>query len=105
MELKDFFIPKAETKDQSERVYNAVKDYLNSIGRPTTDERIYSVNYTDNGETFTDSVGKAANMTNETVIAIFRSTPDLCYICTENAGVVRGEPIMVRPNHVVYFSE
>lgn len=100
-----FFIPFAESGEQSENVYKLIKEYISSThGRYTTDERVFSVRFYHNGIEYIETVGDTSSLNGEPIIAIFIGKNGLCYICTENSGVRFGEPMQFRPSSYDLFS-
>ncbi|WP_271896368.1 hypothetical protein [Candidatus Phyllobacterium onerii] len=90
-----FFIPHAKDKDQTERMYESIKEYVGKVSGPVADERIYSISYAHNGKQLHSVVGEKDGVHGEEVIAILRaSQSDLYFICTANRGVTRGDPIL-----------
>jgi hypothetical protein len=72
---------------------------IDNLG-PLLDARYYAIYYEHNGIEHRARVGDPEPLTNETVVAIFRtereSGPFL--ICTPNRGVTRGDPVLANGN-------
>ncbi|BES63087.1 hypothetical protein DCPSUM001_33310 [Dysgonomonas capnocytophagoides] len=101
-----FFIPHSSSETEARDVYKSIKGFLNSQGRVQQDDKIYSVQYWHNGVLYTDTVGQKSGLEpDEDVIAIFRVSDNLYYICTYSRGVARGEPIMCNPVFAVPFAD
>lgn len=96
--MPKFFLPAAEDDAQAERVRNSVITFAKTNGfQPREDVRIFKLYYRHDGRDYEAEVGKAEPRTGEPVVMIlWEETPrDLFLICTENRGVVRGEPVLV----------
>lgn len=101
-----FFIPHATDEIEANNVYQSVKAFLDSQGKVQQYDKIYAVQYWHNGVLYTDTVGQKAGLEpNEDVIAIFKVSDNLYYICTYSRGVGKGEPIMCDPVFAVPFAD
>lgn len=101
-----FFLPHATDETETNNVYRDIKAFLDSQGKYQQDDRIYAVQYWHNGILYTDTVGQKAGLSpHEDVIAIFRVSDNLYFICTYSRGVRYGEPIMCNPVFAVPFAD
>jgi len=95
-----FFIPHAATRDQGEIVYQSIKKFASQqMAWEISDRRIMFMKYSHDSKEYTVEVGEKEKRTGEEVIAILESTGSYL-VCTENRGVVRGEPIMIGKHEV-----
>lgn len=91
-----FFIPHAKDAAEAESVRRSVREFLSTQGLGTTERRIASITFRHNGKPYDAHVGKTFPDLREEVLVILEGiNPRLCYICTANRGVVRGEPYLV----------
>jgi hypothetical protein len=93
LEVK-FFIPLAESDDQSARVYRSIKKCVASQVGDIKDRKIYRIRFLHDGKTHLATVGEVLPYNGEIVIAILEGS--VFYICTYNRGVAKGAPILVR---------
>lgn len=96
-----FFFPDAVDDDQAERVLAATARF-NHREVPPPHERLRSLTYKHNGETYFAEVGKPVHdyyRATGPVLAIFAGNPLL--ICLLDRGVRRGEPIYVNARAVI----
>lgn len=98
-----FFIPFAESEEQAERIYSHIKEFLKTeYSRFSTDERIYSIEFTRDGVNYKETVGQPSQVNGEVVIAILQCN-GIYHICTNNRGVARNEPMLASADDVEYF--
>lgn len=101
----EFFLPLAESKEQSERVYKEIADFINAK-LPDSTKRIHQITYTQNGIKMTATVGENCDdyyqIDSPKVFAIFESNP--FKICLKNRGVEEGNPIYVSAKDVISIS-
>jgi hypothetical protein len=91
-----FFVPHADSPEQSEAVWNATRDFLSVQGFHTQPERYCRIVFRHNGKPYDLKVGDIHPDLGEEVLVIFKGiAPSPHYICTANRGVVRGEPYLV----------
>ena len=90
MPSKKFFIPHAETPEQAEETYKAIKYF---VQYDISERRIFRIEYIHNGIKHEAEVGAISTANGEEVIAILESFVYL--VCTPNRGVIRGIPIHV----------
>ncbi|MGV3559020.1 hypothetical protein [Larkinella arboricola] len=88
-----FFVPATKNPEEAEKVYGILRKSMLKHRYETTDQRIYSITFDDNGFSLTETVGKPSETSGETIVAIFQSG-DLYLICTNNRGVLRGMPMI-----------
>jgi hypothetical protein len=96
-----FFVPAAKDATQAEKVLWGIREFAEQIlGWTPTDRRIYSLSYRHNGREWAATVGKPLPSLGEIVVAILET--ETCFlVCTENRGVVRGQPVLVgRPSAI-----
>ena len=102
--MTKFFIP-GNTPARSEEIYEWIVRYVKAMLDCKLDPaRIFSLDYTHEGERFRATVGEIEPRTGQLVIAILRS--DTYLICTPYYGVRRGEPMPVglsEADEVQYF--
>jgi hypothetical protein len=98
-----FFIPVAEDKEQEQRVYSAIKEFLGKeLGAHFDDRRVRAVRYVHDGKEHYAEVGNRHAINGELVIAIlYEPGRKLYHICTTNRGVVRGGSILVGEHSVI----
>lgn len=95
-----FFVPHAQNSEEAESVWRSVRAFLEQQMRPTTPRRIWKVAFRHNSKPYELEVGKRHPDLGEDVLMIFRAAGyELYYACTENRGVVRGEPYLVGIDH------
>lgn len=89
-----FFIPKANSQEQAESIYNAIALHVNA---KVSNKRIARLTWEHEGKEVTASVGdllpRCFGGENETVLAIF-DCGDVFKICTPNRGAVRFDPVI-----------
>lgn len=102
-----FFIPAAKDKDQEDRVYNSIKQFLkDELGANMSERKIFSLSYKHNGNNYYAEVGKNDEIEKDVVIAIlYEKTRDLYHICTPNRGVVRGMSILVGAHDAISVTD
>lgn len=93
-----FFVPKAKSEEQDEKVYEGIARFVNA---PVSDKRIWKLRWEHNRKTMECEVGKSmpgsCQIGNEPVLAIF-DCGNLYMICTPSRGGIRGEPILAGKN-------
>jgi hypothetical protein len=93
-ESRKFFVPAVEDRAQAEGVWEATRAFAHDqLAWDVSDRRIFQINYQHNGRPYVAEVGLPDARTGETLLVILESNAYL--VCTENRGVVRGEPIIV----------
>ena len=91
-----FFVPHADSPEQSETVWNATRDSLLAQGFHTDPERYGRIVFRHNGKPYDLKVGEIHPDLGEEVLVILKGVaPSPHYICTANRGVVRGDPYFV----------
>lgn len=97
-----FFIPAANSVEERDRVYEAVKKHLtNEVGAKFSSRQIYSLNYVHNGKTYKAVVGQEESGDLGMVIAIlFDQSRSLYLVCTPYRGVISCSPILVGAHDV-----
>jgi len=91
-----FFIPFVKDSEEAEDIYSAIKKHAKDCyGWTIKERRIYRMNFEHDGMKYTAVVGEPTAFNGEVVIAILESTTYL--VCTQNSGVLSGNPIMVGP--------
>lgn len=95
----DFFVHLATSREESEHVFNAVCDFIDSqgIGLVNRDRRIRAIEFSHNGNHYSLTVGDIFSYIGEHVLVILEA-PSFFLICTKNYGVARGEPFLVTKN-------
>jgi hypothetical protein len=88
-----FFVPATKNPEEAEKVHGILRKAMLKHRYETTDLRIYSITFDDNGMRQTETVGKPSETSGETIVAIFQSG-DIYLICTNNRGVLRGMPMI-----------
>lgn len=90
-----FFVPHTKDRDQAERLREACQKFLRDHGYEVVmDRRIYSVSYSHDGKKYRDVIGQTSGLTGEEVLVIFDGG-NLFLSCSENRGVLRGEPVLI----------
>lgn len=98
-----FFIPFAEDEKEAESVYNSIKEFLKTeYSRFSSDERIYSIEFTRDGIDYKETVGEKFQLNGETIIAILQCN-GIHHVCTKNRGVLKNEPMIAFAKSVEYF--
>ncbi len=103
--MPKFFIPGAKDEAQAEGIYDAVRQFVDV---PIEDRRIFSLTYKHRGSIYRAEVGKHHAMNGELVVAILERAEyphGLFFVCTENRGVLRGEPILVGKHAVTSIAD
>lgn len=97
-----FFIPAAEDKEQEDRVYSAIKEFLGTeLGADFDDRRVFILRYVHDVKEYYAEVGKPHALNGEPVVAILHEpSRRLYHVCTTNRGVVRGMSILVGEHDV-----
>lgn len=100
-----FFIPHAETEAEAEEEYQAIRKFAKeTTGWEIIDRRIESLEFsTEYRYTTIAKVGKMLDTNHEEVIVILESTTYL--VCTHNRGALRGMPILVGKNEVLWVRD
>jgi hypothetical protein len=102
--MAKFFIP-GNTPKRSEEIYEWIVRYVKEMWDCEIEPvRIFSLDYTHEGQQFKATVGQEDPRTGQLVVAILRAQDYL--ICTPYYGVRRGEPMRIDPGaaiEVVYF--
>ncbi|GAB3331720.1 hypothetical protein GCM10027299_37630 [Larkinella ripae] len=88
-----FFVPATKNPDEAEKVYGILRKAMLKHRYETSDQRIYSITFDDNGFSLTETVGQPSETSGEPIVAIFQAG-DLYLICTNNRGVLRGMPMI-----------
>jgi hypothetical protein len=98
--MTKFFLP-ANARGRSEQVYEWIVRYVEAMLECKVDPvRIFSLEYTHEGQQYKATVGEVDTRAGQLVVAILRS--DTSYlICTPYYGVERGEPLPVALSDVV----
>ena len=107
MEVKysdvEFFVPSTKSKEDTESFYQAIVSF-NKPPMELNKNRIYKIKYRHNSQEFEETIGKVSKVNGEIVGAIF-NLGSLFVVCTDNRGVLRGEPLLVEvPYYLEYFS-
>jgi len=101
-----FFIPGASSAEDSEKIYQGIRQFVAGQVGPIMAARIYRIQFSHDGGRFNLKVGDIHPQLNEPVVAILEG--GIYYICTPNRGVVRGTPYMVGRHYdtaVEFFEE
>jgi hypothetical protein len=95
-----FFLPFANTPELAESTYTSLKKFVEEYNWPVKATRYRAVYYRHNGRETSAVVGQDDPLTGEPVIAIFRAAHEggPFLICTQNRGVLRGDPILAEGN-------
>ncbi len=95
--MVEFFIPAADDPAEAERVFAAVREFTeNQMGATLDERRFYRINYYHDRNHYVATVGEVHQLEGETVVCILLDTTRrLYYVCTENRGVARNQPILV----------
>jgi hypothetical protein len=118
-ERREFFVP-ARDRDYAERIWQATKTFAEEEHgwKGVTDHRIFRLDYMHDGKHMEAEIGivhpyggpvswdEPAGPSGETVLVILENDGGSFLVCTENRGVLRGEPIIVgsgEPYQVAYF--
>lgn len=118
--VTEFFIPRIDDADDAERVWQATLTFTRDTHGWTgvTERRIFRLGYLHDGKHMEAQVGvphpygfetsweHAPPREREPVVAILECEGGPFLVCTDNRGVVRGEPILVgggEPYEIVYF--
>ena len=100
-----FFVPSVGSINK-DKAYNAIKNTCQeSTSTPILNEKIYSVDFEKEGNSYTATVGEILEFNSEKVFAIF-STESTLLIATLKAGVKEGQPIQISKSdtkHTVAF--
>jgi hypothetical protein len=102
-----FFVPYAKDAAQAERVWQATKVFMGNQGHNVHERRIYSIRYYHNGKECFDKIGGMDRYGFEEILVLLE-TDSVYLCCTQNRGVIRGEPILIgkhHSTHVVEFRE
>ena len=100
--MPSFFVPAADSPEEAERVYDAVRNFVaESMGGPLDPDRIFAIRYRHDGKNYLAEVGRPDPRIGQPVVAILKeSNYPLYFVCTLDRGVARGEPILVGENEV-----
>ena len=91
-----FFVPAAENEEQAEEVWAGVRRFLDEGGYPTTDRRLFRLEFTHKGKSVVAEVGQPEPELGEPVVIILEAKgAGLYYVCTPNRGVLRDVPLHV----------
>lgn len=118
--MPEFFIPYMPDPEAQERTWAAIKSFaVEQHGwKGVTEARVFRVDYVHDGKHMEAEVGKPHPYGYETtwerppprqrewVVAILEVEGGPYLVCTENRGVLRGEPILVGSSEhyrVIYF--
>jgi hypothetical protein len=104
--MPEFFIPGAETREQAEEAWLAVKRFTEEqTGWEVSDRRVFRVDYEHHGDQEWAEVGEpfrvaeADGDTPSDCLIILESNSFL--VCTYNRGAARGMPYLVGVPHTV----
>jgi hypothetical protein len=91
-----FFIPKAESAEKAQALYEAIRTFLSEQGMGECSERrIFRLQWRHDGKPHRAEIGKDTSINREVVFAILhRPEVKLYYVCTTNSGVLRGTPVL-----------
>jgi len=103
----NFFVPDAESSEQRDRVYAAIKDFLGKeLGAVFSQRRLYSLRWSHNGIEYEARVGDVTAFNGELVIAILHEPArDLYHVCTPTRGVAGGGSILAGDKSVASVRE
>lgn len=92
-----FFIPKAETPQDEQEIYTALKKGVEGWAQATVSGRkVHSISYRHNGKDRFATVGEIDPIQNELVLAVFFEPGRRVYhVCTPNRGLFAGPAILV----------
>jgi len=96
-----FFVPAAVDAVQAERVLAAVRAHVLKHNGPSTERRIWKLEYRHNGEHEVAEVGLSSHGSDGEVVVAILEGNGIYYICTPTRAVVSGEPIFVGANSVM----
>lgn len=93
-----FFLPLSNDQDDSERLYETVRNRLKETKEAPTQRRIYVLKFQENGQRKTVAVGDELHgLGDGPVMAILQGdSTSTYYICTPKHGTFEGEPYIVR---------
>jgi hypothetical protein len=90
-----FFVPETNSAEQATWVYGGIRNFVAGNMGSLSPSRIYWLTYRDKEKLLKAEVGKLHPLIGEVIVAIFASRlHDLYFICTENRGASRGNPII-----------
>lgn len=97
-----FFVPYAETTEQTENVYQSIRTFLSKeLGADFSSRKVHKIRYTQNGENHFAKIGEESRVNGEDIFAIlYEEISDIYHVCTPNRGVARGCSIMVGGDEV-----
>lgn len=88
-----FFVPRAETPAEAERVWTATRQFLSKEGLPSEPRKIWKVAYKTGGQAQVLKVGDTHPEAGEEVLLILKAEDGSRYfICTPSRGVIGGRP-------------
>lgn len=91
--IMQFFIPFVTEPLQRKRMYERIVNHLGKLGYEPLKDRIYQVDYQQEGQLMTEAVGRLSPTSREIVMAIFKN--DRGYlICSYSRGIAAGHPII-----------
>ena len=99
-----FFIPHAETPEDTEQIYQEIKRRAQgAFPGPLSERRIFSIEFKHNNVTYEIEVGKKANFheIDDEVMAIFESVSTVYLVCTPSRGIDPRSPMPI----IVGFSD
>ena len=102
-EAPPFFVPHAVDREQSESVWQSVREFMRMQGFATSERRVYSIGFTKDGVDYVETVNSTSRYFHEPVFVILEATgPSVVgfLLCSPNRGVLRGEPAMVGGQNV-----
>ena len=93
-----FFLP-IQNQADAEKMYAAIRRFVAEQMGPLDERRFYRLTFRHHSREIVANVGEPDPLEGGLVFAIFRSASETgsFYICTENRGVLRGEPILAGP--------
>jgi len=99
-----FFIPFAENKEQENKFYQSIKNFVRKNMEVTQIEntRIYFIKINYNNINIEIKVGQITDINSEMVIAILHEpSQKIFHICTPSCGVVLGNSIIVPESSLI----
>jgi len=100
---KKFFIPLADSPEQEQRVYGAIKKHLGTLlGAEFSERRIRFLRWKHDGKNYTAEVGNVTSANEGLVIAIlYEPKRKLYHVCTPTRGVAEGMSILAGGDFVI----
>jgi hypothetical protein len=92
-----FFLPHAESQEQTDQVYASIRSFLCEELRAIFDDRkIFRLLYRHEGKRAAAEVGKFHPLNDEPIIAIlYEPGKNRYHVCTPTRGVIKGKSILV----------